>query len=181
MALTTLLLFAASEGGGGGLTDVDRTLFVSTLVLFALFALVLGRFAWKPLLEIVENREKTVREQVQGAEQARAEAAALLAEQREKLREFARERDEMIVQARKEAEQVRADLVARARADGEQILARAKDQIEREKSQAMLDLRTMVADIAVEAAGRIVKSSLTPEAQKKLVNDTIAGLPRASS
>jgi len=178
MALTTLLLFAASEGGGGGLTDVDRTLFVSTLVLFALFALVLGRFAWKPLLEIVENREKTVREQVQGAEQARAEAAALLAEQREKLREFARERDEMIVQARKEAEQVRADLVARARADGEQILARAKDQIEREKSQAMLDLRTMVADIAVEAAGRIVKSSLTPEAQKKLVNDTIAGLPR---
>ncbi len=179
MALTTLLLLAASEGGGGGLTDVDRTLFFSTLVLFALFAFVLGRFAWRPLLDIVENREKTVREQVQGAEQARAEAAALLAEQREKLREFARERDEMIAQARKEAEQVRADLVAKARADGEQILTRAKDQIEREKSQAILDLRTMVADIAVEAAGRIVKSSLTPEAQKKLVNDTIAGLPRA--
>ena len=181
MALATLALLAASEGGGGGLTNIDRTLFVSTLVLFVLFAAVLGRFAWKPLLEIVENREKAVREQVEGAEKARAEAGALLAEQREKLREFARERDEMIAQARKEAEQVRADLVARARADSEQVLARAKQQIEQEKSQAILDLRTMVADIAVEAAGRIVKSSLTPEAQKKLVNDTIAGLPRASS
>ena len=61
MALATLVLLAASEGGGGGLTDIDRTLFVSTLVLFALFAAVLGRFAWRPLLEIVENREKTVR------------------------------------------------------------------------------------------------------------------------
>ena len=181
MALQALHLLAASEGGGGGLTNVDRTLFASTLVLFALFAFVLGRFAWKPLLEIIEDREKTVREQVEGAEKANAEAQALLAQQREKLREVGREREEMIAQARKEAEQVRVDLVGRARADAEQILARAKEQIEREKSQAVLEVRTMVADIAIEAASRIVKSSLTPEAQKKLVSDYIASLPRASS
>ena len=54
-----------------------------------------------------------------------------------------------------------------------------KQQIEREKNQAILELRAQVADIAMEAAGKIVKSSLTPEAQKKLVDETISALPRA--
>jgi F-type H+-transporting ATPase subunit b len=180
--LASLLLLAASEGGGGGgLLNVDRTLYFATWVLFGLFALVLGRFAWRPLLEIVANREKTVREQVEGAEKAQAEAQRLLAEQREKLRAMARDRDEMMDRARKEAEQVRAELVSKARGDAEQILTRAREQIERDASQAIQEVRTQIADLAVEAAERIVKSSLTREAQKKLVNDYIAGLPRSSS
>jgi len=180
--LANLLLLAAAEGGGGsGLLNVDRTLFVATLALFGLFAFVLGRFAWKPLLEIVENREKTVREQVEGAAKAQAEAQALLAEQREKLRAVARDREEMIDRARKEAEQVRAELVSRARTDAEHILARTKEQIERDKNQAIQEVRTQIADLAVEAAARIVKSSLTREAQKKLVKEYIAGLPGSTS
>ena len=67
----------------------------------------------------------------------------------------------------------------RARADAEHIVAKTREQMQHEKNQAIAELREQVADIAVEAAGKIVKSSLTPEAQKKLVDDYITSLPRA--
>ena len=175
--LTRALLLAA-EGGSGGLTDVNRTLFVSTLVLFALFAFVLGKFAWGPLLSAIEGREKSVRDEVEGAAKANADAQTLLAQHKEILREAGREREELLGRAKQDAEAFKNDLMAKARSEADQIVARAKEQIEREKGQAIQELRAQVADIAVEAAGKIVKSSLTPDAQKKLVSDYISSLPR---
>jgi F-type H+-transporting ATPase subunit b len=152
MGLSRALLLAAASGGSA-LTDIDKTLFWSTLVLFLLFALVLGKFAWGPLLEIVESREKSVRDQVEGAQKAQTEAQALLNQRQDLLKDATREREEMIARAQKEAETLRADLVSKARADAEGILGRAKQQIEREKDQAIVELRRQVADIAMEAAG----------------------------
>jgi F-type H+-transporting ATPase subunit b len=172
-------LLLATEGGGSALTDINWTLLWSTLVLFVLFAFVLGKFAWGPLLEIVESREKSVRDQVEGAQKAQTEAQALLNQRQEMLKDATREREEMIARAQKEAETLRAELVGKARADAEGILERAKQQIEREKTQAVIELRRLVADIAIEAAGKIVQSSLTPEAQRKLVDETIGALPKA--
>jgi F-type H+-transporting ATPase subunit b len=177
-ALTSLLLLSP-EGGGRSLTDIDFTLTVSTGILFVLFALVLGKFAWKPLLQMVEEREKTVREQVEGAAKAQAEAQALLNQRQDMLKEATREREEMIARASQEADHVKAELVSKARAEAEQILAKAKAQIEQEKTKAILELRTQVADLAMTAAEKIVRSSLTPEAQRKLIDETIAALPRA--
>ena len=168
-----IVLFAA-----GGLTDIHGTLVVSTLVLFLIFAFVLGKFAWGPLLEAIEGREKSVRDHVEGAHKANTEAQALLAQHKELMREAGQKREEMFARAQKEAEAIKNDLVAKARSESDQIVTRAKEQIEREKSQAILELRAQVADIAIEAAGKIVKSSLTPDAQKQLVNDYISSLPR---
>jgi len=169
---------ALLAAGGGGLMDVNLTLAVSTFVVFLIFAIVLGRFGWRPLLNMIEEREKTIREAVDGAETANAEAKQLLEKHREMLREAGRERDEIMKRTLQEAEQLRAELTAKARAESEQQLERARDQISREKAQAIQDLRTQVADIAVEAASKIVVSSLTPEAQRKLVDDFVAGLPK---
>ena len=69
--------------------------------------------------------------------------------------------------------------MTKARADADQVVSRAREQMQREKDQAIAELRAQVADIAVEAASRIVKSSLTEEAQRKLVDDYIKELPRA--
>jgi F-type H+-transporting ATPase subunit b len=180
MSVATLALLAAAEGGGG-LTDINWTLNVATLVLFMIFAIVLGRFAWKPLLGMIEEREKSVREHVAGAEKASAEAAQLLEKHKELVRDAMRERDEALKRAAQDAEKLRADLQARARAESEQILQKARAQIERDKDQAIRDLRSQVADLAVEAASRIVTSSMTPEAQKKLVKEFIEGLPKSPS
>ena len=172
-------LLAAAEGGGAGIMSVDTTLFVATLVAFAIFAVILAKFAWGPLLQIVDEREKTIREQVDSAEKAAADAKAALLQHQELLRGAGRERDEILARAAKDAEGLRAELQAKARADAEQIVARAREQMQREKEQAVAELRSQVADIAVEAASRIVKSSLSEEAQRKLVDEYIQELPRA--
>lgn len=168
----------AAAGGGGGLLSIDATLLWATIVIFALFAFVLGKFAWGPLLKIVDEREKSVREQVDSAERAATEARELLAKHEELARAAARERDEMLARAAKEAESVRAELVSKARSDAEVVVAKAREQMQREKDQAIAELRSQVADIAVEAASKIVVSSLTPEAQRKLVDDFVTSLPR---
>jgi F-type H+-transporting ATPase subunit b len=163
----------------GGLTDFDATLFWSTLFLFLLFAMVMSKLAWKPLLAMIEAREKGIRDSVEGAQRASAEAQALLAQHQELLREAGRQREEIIKRATSDAEQLKADLSAQARNEADQILRKAKEQIEREKRLAIQELRGQVADLAVEAASRIVTSSLTPEAQRKLVHEFIEKLPSA--
>jgi F-type H+-transporting ATPase subunit b len=168
-----------AAAGVDSFLSIDSTLLWATLVVFALFAWVLGRFAWGPLLKVVDEREKTIREQVDSAQQAAAEAKALLARHEEMLKEAGREREEILQKALKEAEHVRGELVTKARADAEHVLARAREQMGREKDQTIAELRAEVADIAVEAASRIVKSSLTEEAQRKLVDDYIEELPAA--
>jgi F-type H+-transporting ATPase subunit b len=177
--MLTPFALALAEGGGGGLLSIDATLLWATLVVFALFAWILGKFAWGPLLKIVDEREKTIREQVDSAQLAAAEAKDLLVQHQEMLKGAGREREEILAKAVKEAEQVRNDLMTKARADADQAVARAREQMQREKEQAIAELRAQVADIAVEAASRIVKSSLTEEAQRKLVDDFVKELPRA--
>jgi F-type H+-transporting ATPase subunit b len=163
----------------GSFVDVNTALFWSTLVLFALFAVVLGKFGWGPLLKVIEEREHHVREAVEGAQKAKVESEALLGQHREMLREATREREEIVKRARTEAEQLKADLTARAKAEGDQLVQRAKEQIEREKTRVMLELRAQIGTLAIEAAGKLVQSSLSPDAQKKLVDEFITALPNA--
>jgi F-type H+-transporting ATPase subunit b len=173
------LVLAAAQGGGGGILSVNATLVWGTLVVFALFAWVLGRFAWGPLLRMVDEREKTIREQVDAAENAAAEAKSLLDQHHELLRGAGREREEILARATREADHLRTELVGKARAEAELAVARAREQMQRETEQAVAELRAQVADIAVEAASRIVRSSLDEQTQRRLVDDYIRDLPAA--
>jgi len=164
--------------GRGGLTDIDFGLTLWTIVLFVLFTVLMTKLGWGPLLKAIEEREKGIRGAVDGAQKAHTEAQALLAQHKELLREAGRERDDIIKAAMKDAEQLKADLSARAKAESDQMVQRARDQIEREKNQAILELRGQVADLAVQAASKIVQSSLTPDAQRKLVDDFLKTMPR---
>ncbi len=170
---TALALLAA-----GGLTDVNLGLTLWTIVLFVLFAGLMSKLGWGPLLRAIEEREKGIRGAVDGAQKAHTEAQGLLAQHKELMREAGREREEIIKRALKDAEQLKADLSARARAESDQMVQRAREQIDREKNQAILELRSQVADLAMEAASKIVTSSLTPDAQRKLVDDFIKTMPR---
>ncbi len=95
------------------------------------------------------------------------------------MREATRERDEILKRALGEAEALKNGIVGQARAEAEQAGERARQQIERDKNQAVQELKGHVADIAIEAAAKIVQSSLTPEAQRRLVSEFIEQLPKA--
>jgi len=163
----------------GGFTDLEFGLTLWTVVLFAIFAFVLTKLGWKPLLAMIEEREKSIHDTVGAAQKANEEAQRLLAQHQELIREAGRQREEIMKRALADAEAVKTDLVAQARAEADRMVQKAKEQIEREKKLAIQELRSSVADLAVEAAAKIVQSSMTPEAQKKLVHEFIDSLPQA--
>lgn len=163
----------------GSFTDINLMLTLATFVLFLLFAFVLGRFGWKPLLHMIEEREKAIRDEVQSAQAANTEAQALLLRHQDMVRDAGREREEILKRALLEADALKNDIVTRAREESERLLQRAQEQIQREKTQAILEVKGQVADLAVQAAAKIVTSSLTPEVQRKLVSDFIEALPKA--
>ena len=99
-------------------------------------------------------------------------------QQKEILREAGQQRESMMKQAFADAEQVRANLMAQAKAEAERLIEKARDQITREKDLAVRELRGQVADLAIDAASRIVKSSLTPDVQRQLVNEFLESLPK---
>ena len=167
--------------GQGRLTDINWTLSFFTIVLFGLFVVILSKFAWGPLLKAIDEREKSIRDALEGSQKANAEAAALLAQHKDLVRQIGAEREEIIKKAAKEAEEFRVDLMAKARADGDDIVRRAKEQITRETAVALAKLREEVADLAVLGASKIVASSMTPEAQKKLVSEFVDTLPRVKN
>jgi len=180
MTTTVAVQVPLAAAAGAGIMSVDTTLFWATLVAFGVFAWILAKFAWGPLLKIVDEREKTIRDQVESAEKAAADAKAALVQHQELLRGAGRERDEILARATKDSDSLRAELQTKARADADQVVARAREQMQREKEQVIAELRAQVDDIAVEAASRIVKSSLTEEAQRKLVDDYVKALPAAT-
>ena len=132
--LTALPLLA------GGLTDIDWMLSLFTVILFVLFVLVLSKFAWGPLLSAIDEPEKSIRGAIEDSRKQNAEAAALLAQHKELVREIGAEREEIIKKATREAEEFRVDLMAKARSDGEDIVRRAKQQIE-EAACRVVELR----------------------------------------
>jgi F-type H+-transporting ATPase subunit b len=173
--LTALPLLA------GGLTDINWSLTLFTIILFLLFLGVLTKFAWGPLLSAIDERERSIREALDGSHKANAEAQALLAQHKDLVRQIGAEREEIIKRASKEAEEFKADLMAKARSEGDDIVRRAKDQIARETAVALAQLREEVADLAVLGASKIVTSSMSPEAQKKLVAEFVETLPKVKN
>jgi F-type H+-transporting ATPase subunit b len=167
----------AAGGGKSGLTDVNLMLSLASIVLFGLFAYVLSKFGWRPLLDMIEERERNIRTAVEGAHKANTEAQALLIQHKETLREAGQQREDIIKKAFADAEQTRANLVAQAKADAEKQLQKAREQIQREKQLAIQEIRGEIADLAMGAAAKIVESSLTKDVQRKLVDEFIEGLP----
>ena len=170
---------AAPALAAASFTDLEFGLSLWTVVLFAIFAFVLTKLGWKPLLAMIEEREKGIHDAIGSAEKANEEAQRLLAQHQELIREAGRQREEIMKRALADAETVKTDLIAQARAESDRMVQKAKEQIEREKKLAIQELRSSVADLAVEAAAKIVQSSMTPEAQKKLVHEFIDTLPQA--
>ena len=161
----------------GGITDINPGLTLWTGITFLVLLFVLGKFAWGPIVKMLVERERTIREAIDSAKRERTEAERLLAEQKASLAKAHREAAELARRNQQEVEALRQELTARARKEADELVATARKQIEEEKTKAMSELRAVVADLAIDAASRLVKANLDDASQRKLVEDYIAQLP----
>src|SRR2546423_4566091 len=147
-----------------GLTDINVALVVWTLVTFGLLLIVLKRFAWHPILETIENREKTIAEAIESAKRERAEAEKAAAEMRASLEKARTEAAELIRRNQAEVAAAKNELMATARKESESLLAQARASIEEERRAPGADPRAPGGGHALQAAGRRLH---TPEGEKK--------------
>ena len=160
-----------------GIMDLRPGLTLWTAITFILLLIVLSKFAWGPIVRMLDERERTIREAIEQAKKERAEAERALAEQKSTLAAAQREAADLAQKSKQEVEVLRADLTARARKEADDLVAQARKQIQEEKSKALAELRGQVADLAIDAARRLIQSSLDEKSQRALVEEYIAKLP----
>jgi F-type H+-transporting ATPase subunit b len=161
-----------------GITDINVALSVWTAVTFAILIVVLGKFAWGPILQMIETREKTIADAIESAKKERAAAEAASAEMRAALEKARNESAELIRRNQQEVAAAKADLMAQAKKESDDLLAAARKTIQEEKRQAIAELRTQTVDMAIEAANRLVQMNMDEKKQKQLVEEYISSLPK---
>lgn len=160
------LLFAS-----GGLLDPDPGLIIWTVLTFLALLLLLSRTAWKPIIDGLDRRENAIRNSLEEAEKARAEALELIEEQKAALDKARDEAQDIIERGKAQAGSMRDEIVAVARTEAEQTLDAARREIDVQIGQARDDLRREVVDLSVEVASKVIGRSLSDEDHKRLAGD----------
>ena len=159
---------ALAEEGGAGLQINLFWIIVSSLN-FLLFLFLISRFAFGPINEILESRRARIEQGLKDAEQARRDRENAEKERAAALQEARREANEILARAQKIAQETRDADIAATKADLERIRERAAAEIEAEKQRAITELRTEVADLALQAASKVVGETLNTERERRLV------------
>jgi F-type H+-transporting ATPase subunit b len=150
-------------------TAPESLVFWTTLI-FLVFFILLRKFAWKPILGAVKQREDSINNALASAEAARKEMHNLQADNQRILQEARLERDAMMKEAKEIKEKMIADAKAEAAAQGEKMIEQAKAAINSEKNAAMAELKNQVAGLSLEIAEKLLKNELSNrEAQTSLV------------
>lgn len=157
------------------INDFTFGLFFWQVLIFVLLIILLKKFAWKPILDSVNEREQGIKDALASAEAARKEMHNLQADNQRILQEARLERDAMIKEAREIKEKMIADAKAEAAAQGDKIIEQAKATINSEKNAALAELKTQVAGLSLEIAEKILKNELSnKENQTELVEKMLA-------
>ncbi|MES2240868.1 MAG: F0F1 ATP synthase subunit B [Bacteroidota bacterium] len=145
-------------------------LFFWQVLIFVGLIFLLKKFAWKPILDAVNEREEGIKNALESAENARKEMQNLQADNQRILNEARAERDAMLKEAREMKEKMVADAKTEAQAQGEKMIEQAKAAINSEKNAAMAELKLQVSTLSLSIAEKLLKDELSnTEAQTKLV------------
>ncbi|GGF26210.1 F0F1 ATP synthase subunit B [Flavobacterium limi] len=145
-------------------------LFFWQVLIFVGLILLLKKFAWKPILDAVNEREQGIKDALLSAENARQEMENLQADNQRILNEARAERDAMLKEAREMKEKMIADSKNEAQAQGQKMIEQAKAAIESEKNAAMAELKSQVSTLSLSIAEKLLKEELSnKESQTKLV------------
>ncbi|EJL62972.1 F0F1 ATP synthase subunit B [Flavobacterium sp. CF136] len=145
-------------------------LFFWQILIFVGLIFLLKKFAWKPILDAVNEREEGIKNALLSAENARQEMQNLQADNQRILNEARAERDAMLKEAREMKEKMITDSKNEAQAQGQKMIEQAKAAIESEKNAAMAELKSQVSTLSLSIAEKLLKEELSnKEAQTKLV------------
>ncbi|MBI1316449.1 F0F1 ATP synthase subunit B [bacterium] len=150
-----------------------------TTLVFLIVLFLLNRFAWKPILGAVKERERSIEDALQAANKAKAEMERISADNERILKEARIERDAILKEAREIKDAMIKEAGDKAREEGQKMLAAAQMAIENQRMAAVTDLKNQVASLSIEIAEKLLRQELSDkDRQKALVDDLLKEINR---
>ena len=143
------------------------------LVVFFILLMLLKKYAFGPIINMMQKREEHIANQITSAEKNREDAEKYLAEQREEIQKAREEAQSIVNNAKKLSEQQAEEMVNTAKQEAERMKEAALAEIKREKEQAVSALREQVASLSVLVATKVIEKELDENAQKQLIEETL--------
>jgi F-type H+-transporting ATPase subunit b len=150
---------------------VDLPKLIFQVINFLILLYLLNRFLFKPVLRLLDEREARIRKGLEDAEAAARDRQLAEAEREAAVTEARKEAQSMVARANKIAEDTRSEILGDARSEADKVVERAREEITSEKERAMAELRTHVANLALDAAGKLVRSQMSGDTQRRLVEE----------
>jgi F-type H+-transporting ATPase subunit b len=157
------------------LSEFSVGLFFWQTIIFLALLFLLRKFAWKPILNAVNEREQKISDSLELAEKTKAEMKALQSENENLLKEARAERDAIVKDAKETATKMIEDSKAAAKVEAEKIMASTRQAIEAEKAAAIAELKTQVASFSLEIAEKVVRGELASDDKQKALAEKLAG------
>lgn len=155
------------------LVTPELGLIVWTTIVFCILFFLLAKFAWKPILKAVKDREASIEDALNSAEEATKKMEELQSSNEALLNEARAERDTMLKEARETKDKMIAEAKESANADAEKIMASARESIHHEKMAAITELKDQVAVLSIEIAEKILKDELSSGDKQKAIIDNV--------
>jgi F-type H+-transporting ATPase subunit b len=145
------------------------TIFWMTLM-FIIVLVILKKYAWKPILNALERRERSIKDALMSAERARAEMEKVKADNEKVMAKARKERDAILKETRKMSENLLNEAKGKAGDEAKKIIEAAREQIKNEKSAAISEIHNQVAELSVDIAEKILREKLkTNQEQQDLI------------
>jgi len=145
-----------------------------TTIVFLLLLIVLKKYAWKPILAAVDERNKSIEDALKAADKAKKEMLALHTDNERILIQAKKERDALLKEGREIKDNIIAEAKDKAKLEADKILITAKEQINNEKMKAITELKNQVAEMSIDIAEKILKSELSDKnKQKELIAEAL--------
>jgi len=159
----------------GGISELGINLptLLTQIVTFIILLLILRFVAYKPLMRMLDERSRRVRESMEQAESIKEQSARAEEEVRKQLGEASREGQERIARAVRAGEDVKQKAQAEARQEAEALIGRARTEIQRERDEAVGEVRREFADLTILAAGKVIDRSLDKKEHRELIDKVL--------
>ncbi len=178
--MTQFLILAASAPGSGNQFGVMWELLIAQAVSFLILAFLLHRFAYRPVLDLLERRRAKVAESMAGAERIQQQLAATETERKEILHQANQEASRLIEEAREAAARVQQRESQKAVAQAEQIVAQAREAAASDHARMLAELRSEVGRLVVGTTSQVIGRALSDEDQKRLSEEAARSLGASS-
>jgi len=156
------------------LVSPDPGLFIWSTVAFLLLFFLLSKFAWKPIVQALDERERSIEDALSKAEMAKAEMAKLISENEDLLREARLERDSILKEAKEIKDQIINDAKDVAKTEGVKLIEKAKEEINNQKLTAMAEIKNQVSNLSLDIAEKILRKQFEDQdKQQALINDLL--------